>query len=503
MARDSTLEQEIKMEAPLALALPDLRPLVGGTLRLPEERLVTRYFDTRDRRLWRQGMTLRHRKTDEEDDGVWTLKLPHAASGLALERTEVTWPGSSQEFPSETSDLLRGLVRREPLGQLTLLETTRRRLVLHDEEDHELAEIDDDVVVVAGGPRDGATFRQVELEFRDSGWESQGVIDRLEKAGARVGRDTKLEKAIDLPRSSANQPVGKKATMADVVRSSLRAGLDRLLAHDVQLRLASPDPAVDDVHQARVATRRLRSDLKTFGAILDPVWREHVRIELKWLGAILGELRDRDVLSDGFTHAPIAVTQRLAVQRVDAGRRLAEVLSSERYVNLVDRLHAGSELLPLAGAAEREAQRSAADVLPSLVGARWRAVRRQVRRAGPRPSATQLHQIRIKSKQLRYAAEAATPVIGKPAQRTASAAEDVQTVLGEHHDAVAAEAWLRDEWVDPATGTNSVIMSPAACFEVGRLVAEAHHRQGASAEQWTDAWATLSKPKRLRWLSGH
>ena len=31
--------------------------------------------------------------------------------------------------------------------------------------------------------------------------------------------------------------------------------------------------------------------------------------------------------------------------------RLAEALSSERYVNLVDRLHAGSERLPLAAAA--------------------------------------------------------------------------------------------------------------------------------------------------------
>jgi CHAD domain-containing protein len=485
MGRESTLEQEIKMEAPLALALPDLRPLVGGTVRLPEERLVTRYFDTRDHRLWRQGLTLRHRETDEEDDGVWTLKLPHAGRGPALARTEVTWPGPSHEFPSDLTGLLRGIVRREPLGQLTVLQTTRQRLVLRDDQDHDLAEVDDDVVVVAGGPRDGARFRQVELEFRDSGWEARGVVNRLEKAGARVGRDTKLEKAIDLPHSSADQPVDKRATVADVIRSSLRAGLGRLLAHDVQLRLDSPDPAPEDVHQARVATRRLRSDLKTFGAILDPVWRENVRTDLKWLGSILGELRDLDVLSDGFTDAPIPVNQRLAVQRVDAGHRLAEALSSERYVNLVDRLHAGSERLPLAAAAEHDAERPAADVLPSLVGARWRAVRRQVRRAGRRPSATQLHRIRIKSKQLRYAAEAAAPVVGKPAQRTASAAEDVQTVLGEHHDAVAAEAWLRGEWVDPAGDTTSATIAPAVCFEVGRLVAEAHHR----------------KSKRLRWLS--
>jgi CHAD domain-containing protein len=328
------------------------------------------------------------------------------------------------------------------------------------------------------------------------------VVNRLEKAGARVGRNTKLEKAIDLPSSPATGPVDKGSTVADVVRSSLRAGLNRLLAHDLQLRLAYPDPAADDVHQARVATRRLRSDLKTFGAILDPVWRRHVRSELKWLGTVLGQLRDRDVLSDGLTQAPLAVSQRLAVERVDAARRLAEALASERYMNLVDRLHAGSERLPLTTAAEREAERPATDLLPSLVGVRWRALRRQVRRAGRHPSDTQLHQIRIKSKQLRYAAEAATPVIGKPARRTASAAEDVQTILGEHHDAVAAEAWFREEWVDEAGEATSSTISPIVCFEVGRLIAEARYRQGDSAERWTDAWAKLRKPKRLRWLSG-
>jgi CHAD domain-containing protein len=501
MGRDATLEREIKLEAPIALALPDLRPLVGGTVRLPEERLVTRYFDTTDRRLWQQGMTLRHRTTGADDEGVWTLKLPHTSAGMALERTEVTWPGPNHEFPNDAREILRGLVRREPLGQLTMLETTRQRLVLRDDKDNELAEIDDDVVFVAGGPRLGTTFRQVELEFRSEGWKGRQVVQQLEKAGARVEKDTKLAKAIALPRRSTGHLVDEQSTVADVVRASLKAGLDRLLAHDWRLRLAVPDPAVDDVHQARVATRRVRSDLKTFGDILDPLWRNHLRHELKWFGAVLGELRDLDVLSDGLSDTPVPLSQRLAVQRVEAGSRLAEALASERYVNLVDRLHAGSERLPLAAGAEREGGRAAGEVLPSLVAARWRAVRREVRRGGRDPSPAQLHRIRIKAKQLRYAAEAATPVVGKAARRTASAAEHVQTVLGDHHDAVAAEAWLRDEWVTEAAAGNSATVSPAVAFEVGRLVAEARQRRRESAEQWTGAWAELRRPKRLHWLS--
>ena len=83
MGRNGTLEQEVKFEAPIALALPDLRPLVGGSVRLPEEQQVSRYFDTVDHRLWRQGMTLRHRSTS--DRGRWHLDA-EVASAFARDR---------------------------------------------------------------------------------------------------------------------------------------------------------------------------------------------------------------------------------------------------------------------------------------------------------------------------------------------------------------------------------------------------------------------------------
>ena len=109
MERNTTLEREVKFAAPFALALPDLRHLVGGTVRLPESNWSPA-IDTMDRRLWRQGMTLRHRSTGNQDDGTWTLKLPHAPERQALQRTEVSWPGPSQEIPTDASALLRGVI---------------------------------------------------------------------------------------------------------------------------------------------------------------------------------------------------------------------------------------------------------------------------------------------------------------------------------------------------------------------------------------------------------
>ena len=51
------------------------------------------------------------------------------------------------------------------------------------------------------------------------------------------------------------------------------------------------------MHKARVATRRLRSDLRLLEGELDPVWTRFTRGELKWLGEVLGVVRDIDVLT--------------------------------------------------------------------------------------------------------------------------------------------------------------------------------------------------------------
>jgi inorganic triphosphatase YgiF len=56
----ATLEHEVKFDVVPEYALPDLRPLVRRTERLPEQQLVTTYFETPDRRLWREGLTLRY-----------------------------------------------------------------------------------------------------------------------------------------------------------------------------------------------------------------------------------------------------------------------------------------------------------------------------------------------------------------------------------------------------------------------------------------------------------
>ena len=184
----------------------------------------------------------------------------------------------------------------------------------------------------------------------------------------------------------------------------------------------------------------------------------------------------------------------LPVNEPKPTERISAVLANDRYLLLLDHLHAASNSPPFVlGEGDINPEDMASEVLPSLVGARWHALRRQIRKSGHDPSDERLHRIRIKSKQLRYAAEAATPVIGKAARRTARAAEDLQTLLGEHHDAVTAESWLRER--------AEAGVSPAGAFEAGRMAAGQQRLQGKLRHRWRRTWAPLAQPKRRRWMS--
>ena len=104
------------------------------------------------------------------------------------------------------------------------------------------------------------------------------------------------------------------------------------------------------MHQARVATRRLRSDLRTFRSLLDPEWTKSLRDDLKWLGRDLGAVRDAEVLLDRLRGhaerlpADDQATARKIIQRLlqRCGREREPICArrcgSTAYVELLDRL---------------------------------------------------------------------------------------------------------------------------------------------------------------------
>jgi CHAD domain-containing protein len=398
-----------------------------------------------------------------QEENQWTLKLPSGTgSGAAMQRTEYSWPGEADTVPYEAQHLVRAIVRHAPLSPVAELITSRRRILVKGAAGQPLAEIDDDTVAVMDGLRLAERFRQVEVELQAS---DEAVLDsvvgRLVAAGAVVGTPRpKLAQALGLealPSGGGRGPVLPKKrgqrTLGQVVTSSISSALDRLIRHDAIVRLDA-DP--EGVHQARVATRRLRSDLRTFRDALDPDWTAEIRGELKWLASALGEVRDADVLAQRLKGEAAShlreddqkgfkdLLDRLAGQRQAARMRLLEVLDSERYLDLLDELSVAATSPPFREGADVDARTRADKATIPLVLRPWKRLRKAVTGLSPSPDDQALHQVRIKAKRARYAAEAAAVAVGKPAERFAKVVAELQDVLGDHHDAVTAEAWLRE-----------------------------------------------------------
>lgn len=506
------VETEAKLSAWPGLTLPDLSGIREGVVssRLAEQVLEATYFDTADLRLARAGVTMRHRTGEGSGGpGLWTVKLPdgQTSSSGAMVRREVSVEAPPSAMPAEVSSLVRALTRSAPVAPVATLITRRRRIQLADSAGKPLAEIDDDEVSVRHGRRVAERFREIEVEVNPHRHAEDllaAVCERLVSAGAVASPPIpKVIRALGpaaMPDQSAALPsLPESPTMTEVVGRSIASGLQRLVRHDPGVRLGND---AEDVHQARVATRRLRSDLRTFSSLVDREAAEAIGSELKWLGAILGEVRDNDVLAERFRRqvqllspadrAPAgALIRRLRSSAARSRAALLEALDSPRYEALLDALDSAAETPPMADGKGAVDARSA---LPRIVRVPWRRLDRHVGSLGDEPPDEALHEARIRAKRARYAAEAAEPVMGKATGRLAKALSGLQGVLGDLQDAVVAEDWLR------AAAQRA---TPEAALVAGQLLALQQREADAARREWPRAWAecrrVAGKPQRS-WL---
>jgi CHAD domain-containing protein len=491
-------ETEIKYDAPPAAGLPDVGqlPRVAGTRGPEEQHLEAEYYDTGDLRLIRAGVTLR-RRTGGGDAG-WHLKLPMANST----RMEVRRPlgGAARHVPAELASLVRVHTRGAPLTPVARLATARQRLVLLDEAGESLAEVVADDVSAQTMGRGTALSRWQEFEV-----ELTGGDPRLLKAaddllrhhdGLRpAGRAAKLERALGDRLPGRNEPPALTASSraGQVVLAYLLTHTGTLKSLDPLVRLDEPDA----VHQMRVATRRLRGTLRSFGRILSRDATGELSAELKWLGGVLGAARDGEVLAAelraGLHQVPVELRMgpveariqgHFASVRAAARTELLAVLDSERYFSLLDDLDRLLAEPPLT----RRASRAATGVLPGEVRRARRQAARRMRRAwhtGPGQHRDEaLHQARKSARRARYAAEATVPAIGRKAARFARRMKQVQSVLGEHQDSVIVRGVARDLGIGAhLAGENA--FSYGVLYERSRCAGE--RLQGRARHTWEKA----------------
>lgn len=493
-------ERELKLGAPPSFHLPSFDDLDDGVVARAQEpqHLRTLYLDTDELALTRWGVSLRHR----EGEG-WTLKLPSdETGGDLLVRTELTFDGDPPRAPPEAAELVRAYVRTAALEPQVRLRTQRRRLDLHGADDDLVLRVFDDEVTVLDGRRVAARFRELEVEATEATPDGllDRVVGRLRSEGA--GEPDPTPKVVRALGARAQEPpevevakLGSNPRAGEVVQRAIAASVTRLIRHDVVVRLDT-DP--EGVHQARVATRRLRSDLRTFASLVSEEWSRELREELGWLAEALGRVRDGDVMLERMrtraeslpkASAPGAkrVLAALERERNVAFDELQEAIKSDRYVSLLDRLVAAAREPALAG----DADVAATEVLPGLVLRPWKSLAKAVKAIGDPPADDELHAVRIRTKRCRYAAEAAAPVLGKRVRSFASDAAELQDVLGDFNDAVVAESRLRD-WSTRAR-------SREATFAAGELAGLERAAGNVARAGWRKAWKQLASHKPQTW----
>jgi CHAD domain-containing protein len=204
---------------------------------------------------------------------------------------------------------------------------------------------------------------------------------------------------------------------------------------------------VEDVHKARVAARRLRSVLKTFGSLLESRRARLYRVDLRSYARALGGVREADVrrellaaIADSDSSIPPAARARLDLLLEDACIGARETLQRHRaepgWAALCAALarHAASEDLIV------ERQATLAHVL-TLVSRAWR---KPLRLLKAEPESTEdLHELRLALKHCRYALEPVADAAPKPTGRLLRRLRTAQDAIGEHRDLILAEHWLR------------------------------------------------------------
>jgi CHAD domain-containing protein len=474
----STVEREIKLSVDGHFRLPPL----PGTL-LPRRLLTSTYYDTAQYDLVHAGITLRHRI--ERGKQAWQLKLPHKKDRLEIELVD------RQSTPPGTfRDLLCLHLERRPLEPVATLRVWRAGVRVRMDK-APVADVTLDQISVMKNGAVIQRFRELEIEQVNGKDNALPDLERqLRQAGAEDhdGRP-KLIRALSLVIPGAEPPPALDAAVVDRVKWALARHVRWLLAHDPGARLGK-EP--ESLHQMRVATRQLRAILRAARPLLIPEWTDPLRDELRWLGRLLGPTRDLDVQLAYFRKESAALDARdrrpltqfishLEARRSNGQKILLNELNSARYFDLIKRLKE---------AAHDPIAVETTITLFGIAKSAFKKLGKAIQNQGSASNKT-IHQIRIKTKRTRYAAELAEPEGGKPATRFINKARVVQDVLGMHQDAVQAEAHIR-AFLKQST-------SARAAFVAGRMVERQRRRREKAKKKMPRILRSLVKRGEKAW----
>jgi CHAD domain-containing protein len=308
-------------------------------------------------------------------------------------------------------------------------------------------------------------------------------------------------------------------TMAEGARKTLWFHFQRMLAHEEGTRLGE-DP--EELHDMRVATRRMRAAFPIFQDYLDMrVMQPHLK-GLRRTGRLLGAVRDLDVfyektqryldtLPPGRRSELDPLLEAWHARREQARAAMLAYLDSPRYARFVAQFGEflstpGAGALPTVSASGEPLPHRLRHVVPGALYRRLAEVRAfDEWLSGPDVPLSRYHQLRIASKGLRYALEYFREILGPTAKPLIEAVKGLQDLLGDVNDAVVACNLLRDyltwgTWghdPDQRDFADSIIVSPGAAAYLAYRQSELQELLG----RFPEVWATFHGQQFGRWLA--
>jgi len=219
-----------------------------------------------------------------------------------------------------------------------------------------------------------------------------------------------------------------------------------ILKYEKKARLRE-DP--EDLHQLRVATRRLRSSLRPFRKVFGRETVESFSEDLRRVTRATGEVRDLDVFVEALASFPSAhrapsFLSHLKERHDAAVEAMLTALDDPAYSRFKERFVAFvANIHPWNHPSERKAARAKARIeAATVLGKRLAAVLAfQDRLSGD--DEAQLHQLRIACKRFRYVADFLSETLDVKRGVFLRPFKNLQDSLGEIHDAFVRANYIR------------------------------------------------------------
>ena len=470
--------------------------------------LTDTYLDTEDWRLYRAGYALRVRRKGSNKTSELTMKslAPFGdCSGGEVRRREIServrngeggGPDLS-EARGPVGGMLRALTGSHEVRPLFEIRTRRRTfsLRLETQEDSvegrnvrdgsseeivqdasgnvrrggegpRIAEIAlDDTEIRFDNDEEPARLSRVEVEVEEEyPAEVSGFVEEMRRSLELEPTTTsKYEAGLYTAGLSPNEDpdfgpddIDTSLSVGEVAFAILRKQFAAMRAHEPGTRLGE-DP--EELHDMRVATRRMRAALKLFSGAL-PEQAGFYRNELKWVAVALGEVRDLDVQIEHLEEltseaeedrgAFSEVVKALEERRAEARERMLEALDSDRYDSLVSSF-AGMLRRGPEGEEHEEGVTNEPVVVvsPDLVSRRYKKWRKAGKDLSEESPPEEYHEFRKEGKRLRYALEFLRDVYGeKPTMGLVKPLKELQDGLGRHQDLIVAAELLENVAAD-------------------------------------------------------